>query len=63
MATQHNNSTTAGGLGVILLTIAFFTAKVLGYIDWSWWLVFSPLLVSGVLFIAAVLFLIWAAKQ
>lgn len=31
------------GFGLVLLTIAFFVAKVTGYINWSWWLVFAPL--------------------
>ena len=26
-----------------ILFLAFFFAKILGYIDWSWWWVFSPL--------------------
>lgn len=30
------------GLGSIL-TIIFVIAKITGYIDWSWWLVFAPL--------------------
>lgn len=29
-----------------ILTIIFVIAKILGYIDWSWWLVFLPTLVS-----------------
>lgn len=32
-----------GGIGSILLTITFVVLKALGYIDWSWWIVFSPL--------------------
>lgn len=35
-------------LGIFsVLTIVFVIAKLGGYIAWSWWLVFSPLLVSG----------------
>ena len=29
-----------------ILTIIFVIAKILGYIDWSWWLVFLPSLIS-----------------
>lgn len=32
-----------GGLGFIsLLTLLFIGLKLTGFIDWSWWLVFSP---------------------
>jgi hypothetical protein len=46
--------------GFILLTIAFVTLKALGYLDWSWWLVFSPLwgpivLVLGVVVVAVLI--------
>lgn len=34
-----------------LFTLIFFVAKVLGYISWSWWLVFSPMLILVSLFI------------
>ena len=27
------------------LTVIFVIAKILGYINWSWWLVFMPLIV------------------
>jgi len=41
------------GLGpVTVLTLAFFVAKVLGYITWSWWLVFSPLLIVPAIYLA-----------
>ena len=28
---------------ITLLTIIFVISKILGYITWSWWLVFTPL--------------------
>ena len=35
---------TYGGIGFCgLLTIAFVCFKILGYIDWSWWMVFAPM--------------------
>jgi mannose/fructose/N-acetylgalactosamine-specific phosphotransferase system component IIC len=37
-----------------LLTILFIGLKLTHYIDWSWWLVFSPLLVATAIFAAAV---------
>lgn len=38
-----------GGTG--LLTLAFFIAKVTGYISWSWWIVFAPTWVPLVLLV------------
>lgn len=36
-----------GGLGLAsILTIIFVIAKLAGVIHWSWWVVFSPALVS-----------------
>ena len=35
------------GLGLTsILTLIFVVAKLLGVIDWSWWLVFSPTLIG-----------------
>ncbi len=34
-----------------LFTLVFFVAKILGYISWSWWLVFSPMLIALGLFV------------
>ena len=47
------------GIGLSsILTIIFVVAKLFGVIDWSWWLVFAPTIVSvaiGLLFVAVVL--------
>ena len=40
----------------IVVFLAFFTAKIFGYIDWSWWLVFAPIWAPSVL--AAIIFII-----
>ena len=40
----------------IVVFLAFFIAKIFGYIDWSWWLVFAPIWAPAVL--AAVIFII-----
>lgn len=40
-----------------VLTLIFVVFKMLGYIDWSWWIVFSPMLVGGVI---ALVFLVLA---
>ena len=45
-----------GGTGVFLLTIAFFVMKVLGYLDWGWIWIFSPLWISFGLGLVVLLF-------
>lgn len=43
---MSNNSSSSGlGLGGVLFVI-FLVLKLIGVIDWSWWWVFSPLLIS-----------------
>lgn len=40
-----------GGIGFLgLLTIVFVIAKITGYITWSWFWVFSPILI-GLVFV------------
>ncbi|MFV0551043.1 MAG: hypothetical protein ACK5L6_03850 [Anaerorhabdus sp.] len=42
----------SGGIGFFsLLTIVFIALKLMGYINWSWWLVLSPLWGSFIIFI------------
>lgn len=42
-----------------LLTLIFITLKLTGYIDWSWWLVLLPSIISiGLLVILLVLYFI-----
>ena len=38
-----------GGGFLSTLTIIFVIAKITGYVDWSWWLVFSPIIVGGII--------------
>lgn len=45
-----NENNTNEGIGFLgLLTIAFITLKLTGFIDWSWWMVLSPMLIVPVL--------------
>ena len=48
----NNNSSGIGFAG--LLTIVFIVLKLLGKIDWSWWWVLSPIWISILLVVAAV---------
>jgi hypothetical protein len=50
-----------------LLTLIFVLAKIFGYIAWSWWLVFAPVLFgAAIAFIFIVGFLavaLWVNKE
>lgn len=39
---NKNKDTGIGFIG--LLTIVFVIAKILGFVNWSWWLVFMPII-------------------
>ena len=60
----NNNSSGIGFAG--LLTIVFIVLKLLGKIDWSWWWVLSPIWISILLVVAAVVIgatiLVWLGK-
>lgn len=49
-----------------LLTVLFIVLKVLGYIAWSWWLVFLPVIggfvLSVILLVGVFGLAIWASK-
>lgn len=41
---MSDNNTSSGGIGFCgLLTVLFIGLKLTDYIDWSWWLVLSPM--------------------
>ena len=42
-----------GFLGI--LTLVFVAAKIFGYITWSWWIIFSPILIGTALVIGFIL--------
>ncbi len=63
----NNNSSGSGGIGFAgLLTIVFIVLKLLGKIDWSWWWVLSPIWISILLVVVAVVIgatiLVWLGK-
>ena len=49
------------------ITLIFVCAKLAGYFDYSWWVVFAPLAVQMIvgvgLMVGAVLAGMWAAKE
>lgn len=38
-----------------LLTLIFITLKLIGYIDWSWWLVLLPVFAPTVLWLVVLI--------
>ena len=61
------NNNSSGGIGFAgLLTIVFIVLKLLGKIDWSWWWVLSPIWISILLVVAAVVIgatiLVWLGR-
>jgi len=53
-----NLSLSLPGGGVSLLTIVFVVLKVMGYIDWSWVWVFSPLWIAASVVIFVLLIIV-----
>ncbi len=53
MSESKSNS---GGIGFVgLLTILFIGLKLTGYIAWSWWWVLSPVWISVIVVILAII--------
>ena len=49
---NNSSSSASGGIGFVgLLTILFIGLKLTHYIDWSWWWVLSPVLISAGIFV------------
>ncbi len=55
---MSNNSSGGGGIGIGgVVFVVFLTLKLAGVIDWSWWWVFSPLLLPFAIVAVVWLFL------
>lgn len=65
MSDQGSSNSTSGGIGFVgLLTIVFITLKLTNYIDWSWWWVLSPIWISAIaLIVALVIFFLFMLRQ
>jgi len=60
---SSNSSSSSGlSLGGVLFVI-FLVLKLIGVIDWSWWWVFSPLLISLGLSLVILLIIYLATKS
>lgn len=60
---NSNVSSSSGGIGFFgLLGIVFIVLKLTGYINWSWWIVLSPIwgsVLVGLLIFLVVSFVIY----
>jgi hypothetical protein len=45
------------------LTLVFVAAKLFGAITWSWWLVFSPIIISVLLVVGVLVFASWCNNK
>ena len=55
---SKNNTSSSTGLGLSsVLTIVFVVLKLVGTINWSWWWIFSPLLIDAGLIIIGLIIL------
>ena len=59
---NDNKSTASGGIGFTgVLQIVFVVLKLCKVINWSWWAVMLPTIISaGIAAIALIVFCIWA---
>ena len=62
---KKNNNSSSSGLGIPgVLTIIFVVLKLVGVINWSWWWVFSPILIEiGLAILILVGWAIWFASR
>lgn len=57
---MNNNNRGSSGLGLsTVLTLIFLVLKLVGVINWSWWVVFSPWIINAILWV--IVFLIYVA--
>ena len=62
---QMNNNSGTSGLGLAsVLTIIFVVLKLVGVIAWSWWWVFSPILIDiGLAIIVLIIYTVYVAHE
>ncbi len=53
---SNNSSSSSSGIGFPgLLTVLFIGLKLTGHINWSWWWVLSPMIISLSIFLLIIL--------
>jgi Flp pilus assembly protein TadB len=60
---MSKESSSSGVSFMGLLTILFIALKLTNFIDWSWWWVLSPMWLSAVILVFAVLLLVFIRKS
>lgn len=61
---MQNSSSSNSSIGFFsLLGIVFIVLKLTGYIDWSWWIVLSPIWGSMLIGILILIFFIWYTNK
>lgn len=58
---ENSSNSSIGFFG--LLGIAFIVLKLTGYINWSWWIVLSPIWGSILIGIFFVILWVWLTKR
>jgi Flp pilus assembly protein TadB len=59
---MSKESSSSGVSFMGLLTILFIALKLTNFIDWSWWWVLSPMWLSAVILVLAMLLLVLIRK-
>ena len=59
---MSKESSSSGVSFMGLLTILFIALKLTNFIDWSWWWVLSPMWITCVIFVFAVIVLVLIRK-
>jgi len=62
LSIMSKESSSSGVSFVGLLTILFIALKLTNFIDWSWWWVLSPMWLTAVIFVFAVIVLVLIRK-
>lgn len=61
MSNEKKTTVTVGFPTGTILTLIFVTLKLMGYIDWSWWWVLSPIWIGLGLVVVLLLILLLIA--
>lgn len=63
MSNNNSNGSGSAGIGVTgLLGVAFVVLKLCGVIDWPWLWVLSPFWISLVVYVIALVVIVWLSK-
>lgn len=64
MSNSTNADTNIGGYVYVgILQILFIGLKLTGYIDWSWWWVLSPIWITMIIIVLAIVAIVVDARR